>query len=100
LKTICRLLGHTPQAYHKHQKKTVRLKMEEGLILEQISLHRKVQPRCGTRKLYIMLQPFFKQHHIHIGRDKFFDLLRSNKLLVRKHKRNVYTTISKHHVRR
>lgn len=47
-----------------------------------------------------MLQPFFKQHNINMGRDKFFDLLKRNKLLVRKTKRGVYTTISKHHFRR
>ena len=42
----------------------------------------------------------FTQHNISIGRDKFFDLLKRNKLLVRKTKRNVYTTMSKHHYRR
>jgi len=35
-----------------------------------------------------------------MGRDKFFDLLKRNKLLVRKTKRNVYTTMSKHHYHR
>lgn len=35
-----------------------------------------------------------------MGRDNFFDLLRDNKLLVRKTKRNVYTTNSKHHFHR
>ena len=35
-----------------------------------------------------------------MGRDKFFDLLKRNKLLVRKAKRNVYTTMSKHHYHR
>lgn len=43
-----------------------------------------------------MLQPFFKQQHIHIGRDAFFDLLAANKLLVRNKKRSVHTTNSKH----
>ncbi len=47
-----------------------------------------------------MLQPFFTQHNISTGRDKFFELLKRNKLLVRKTKRNVYTTMSKHHFRR
>jgi len=31
-----------------------------------------------------------------MGRDRFFELLKTNKLLVRKTKRNVYTTMSKH----
>ena len=47
-----------------------------------------------------MLQPFLKQHQITIGRDQFFDLLRRNKLLVRRIKRSVHTTNSKHHFRR
>ena len=71
--------------------------MEEGLIIEQIGRIRKLQPRCGGRKLYVELQPFLKQCNISMGRDKFFDMLRRNKLLVRKLKRNVYTTMSNHH---
>ena len=35
-----------------------------------------------------------------MGRDKFFDLLKRNKLLVRKTKRNTYTTMSKYHYHR
>jgi putative transposase len=93
-------LGYSPQAYHKHSKKQLIKQLHEGLIIEQIDLIRKHQPRCGGRKLFIELQPFFKQHHISMGRDKFFDLLKINKLLVRKTKRNVYTTMSKHHYHR
>jgi transposase InsO family protein len=93
-------LGYSPQAYHKHNKKTFQQQLNEGLILSEIDAIRKHQPRCGGRKLFIMLQPFLKQHNISMGRDKFFDLLKKNKLLVRKTKRNVYTTISKHHYHR
>ncbi len=67
------------------------------MILQQIDSIRKYQPRCGGRKLFIMLQPFFKEQHILIGRDKFFELLAKNKLLIRKTKRSVHTTNSKHH---
>ena len=90
-------MGYSPQAYHKHNKKQFNQQVNELLILEQIDLIRKQQPRCGGRKLFIMLQAFFKQHNITIGRDKFFDLLKSNKLLVRRTKRSVHTTNSKHH---
>lgn len=69
----------------------------EHLILQQIDDIRKYQPRCGGRKLFIMLQPFFNKHSISIGRDKFFELLAKNKLLIRKTKRSVHTTNSKHH---
>ena len=74
--------------------------MQHGLIINEVDRIRKLQPRCGGRKLFVELQPFFTQHHIRIGRDKFFDVLRENKLLVRKQKRNVYTTMSKHRLHR
>ena len=94
---LCKLLGYSPQAYYKHNKKALINQVNEKFILEQIDAIRKHQPRCGGRKLFIMLQPFFKEHNISIGRYKFFDLLKRNKLLVRKTKRNVYTTNSNHH---
>jgi transposase InsO family protein len=93
-------LGYTPQAYHKKQKRNVIQMSNEHLILQQIDAVRKFQPRCGGRKLFFELQPFFKQHKITIGRDIFFDVLRRNKLLVRKTKRSVHTTNSNHHFRR
>jgi transposase InsO family protein len=90
-------LGYSPQAYHKKQKRNVVQLSNEHLILQQIDAFRKYQPRCGGRKLFIMLQPFFTQHNITMGRDNFFALLARNRLLVRKRNRNVYTTNSKHH---
>jgi transposase InsO family protein len=100
LQQICRLLGYTPQAYHKQQKKKATWLYNEQLILQQIDALRKYQPRCGGRKLFMDLQLFFKEHHIIMGRDHFFDLLRRNKLLVRRIKRSVHTTNSKHHFHR
>jgi transposase InsO family protein len=44
-----------------------------------------------------MLQPFLTAQNISIGRDAFIALLAQNKLLVRKTKRSVHTTNSKHH---
>lgn len=57
---------------------------------------RKQQPKCGGRKLLVMLQLFLKERNIIIGRDAFFNLLAKNKLLVRNKKRSVHTTNSKH----
>lgn len=90
-------MGHSSQAYYKHNKKALINQVNEKFILEQIDAIRKHQPRCGGRKLFIMLQPFFKEHNISMGRDKFFDVLKRNKLLVRRTKRSVHTTDSKHH---
>jgi putative transposase len=90
-------LGYSPQAYYKHNEKALINQVNEKFILEQIDAIRKHQPRCGGRKLFIMLQPFFKEHNISMGRDKFFEVLKRNKLLVRRIKRSVHTADSKHH---
>lgn len=97
---ICCLLGYTPQAYHKKQKRNVAKLSNELQILQRIDNIRKLQPRCGGRKLFIMLKPFFEEQKIQMGRDGFFNLLRNNKLLVRRRKRSVHTTNSNHHFRR
>jgi len=93
-------LGYTPQAYHKQTKHQLVKQVNEDLIIQQVHAIRKEQPRCGARKLLVMLKPFFEQYEIRIGRDSFFDMLAKKKLLVRKTKRSVHTTNSKHHFRR
>lgn len=97
---MCLLLGYSAQAYHKQNKIAANRLFNEQCILQQIDSIRKLQPRCGGRKLFIMLQPFFKEHSIVTGRDNFFDLLRRNKLLIRRIKRSIHTTNSKHHFHR
>jgi putative transposase len=89
-------LGYSAQAYHKQNRRAVIKEVNEQFILQQIDVMRKQQPRCGGRKLFIMFQPFFKQHNMQMGRDKFFELLKRNNLLVRRRKRSVHTTNSKH----
>jgi len=44
----------------------------------------------------ILLQEFIKEHNIKLGRDGLFDLLREHQLLIKRRKRTVQTTFSKH----
>lgn len=96
LQLFCRLFGYSRQAYHKQIRLEKKQTDEQSLILQQITFIRQEQPRCGTRKLLVMLQPFLKNNDLFIGRDALFDLLAKNKMLVRKRNRNTYTTNSKH----
>jgi putative transposase len=96
LQSLCRLFGYSRQAFYKHQKIQFAALGKTKMIIEQVLIIRRQQPKCGGRKLLFMLQPFFKQRKIVIGRDAFFDLLAKNKLLVRNKKRSVHTTNSKH----
>jgi putative transposase len=57
---------------------------------------RKEHKIMGTRKLYEKLQLFMIEHGIKMGRDALFDLLAANQLLVKKRKRKIQTTYSKH----
>lgn len=58
-------------------------------------------PRLGGRKLQHILTPLLAQHGIDMGRDKLFDLLADNGLLVRRRKRRkAATTDSNHSYRR
>ncbi|OFX86569.1 MAG: hypothetical protein A2W99_15645 [Bacteroidetes bacterium GWF2_33_16] len=50
----------------------------------------------GGKKLHDKLQPKLEKARIKCGRDKFFDILRDENLLVRYRKRFVKTTKSKH----
>jgi len=90
------LFGYSRQAFYKHQRTQFTTLSKTKMIIEQVLCIRKQQPRCGGRKLLIMLQPFLQQRKIVIGRDAFFNLLAKNKLLVRNRKRTVHTTNSKH----
>jgi transposase InsO family protein len=53
-------------------------------------------PRLGTRKLQDKLTPLLATHGLGIGRDDLFDLLDRHKLLIRRRKRRVITTDSRH----
>jgi putative transposase len=55
---------------------------------------RKSMPRLGTRKLYYLWSD--KLQLMNIGRDKFFDVLRANHLLIQP-KRSYHITTNSHH---
>ena len=57
-------------------------------------------PRIGGRKLYYLLKADFDRLNIKIGRDAFFDYLRSEHLLIKPKKSYTKTTFSKHWLRK
>jgi len=60
---------------------------------------RREQPRLGTRKLYHLLKDEFMKDQIAIGRDKLFALLRERGLCIRRRRKYIKTTDSKHWMR-
>lgn len=100
LSRFCRLLGVTRQAYYQYFWQVEFKTTEETLVVAEVLRIRKNHKHMGGRKLFELLQPFFLEHGIKMGRDAFFDLLQANHLLVRRKKRKIYTTQSFHWYRK
>jgi len=54
----------------------------------------------GTRKLHVLLNDFYEQHQIKMGRDALFDLMAKHDLKIRRRRRRMKTTFSGHWYRR
>ncbi len=100
LAKLCGWFGITRQAYYENTWKAINIENTHYLIINQVKKIREKHPRLGTRKLFDMLQSFFTEHQIKLGRDGLFNLLYTNHLLVRKRKRKVRTTNSYHRFRK
>lgn len=71
--------------------------LNDQLIIALIKKKRQLWKKGSGRNLLEALQGDFQDHSIKIGRDKFFDLLRENGLLMKNRKRKTNTTYSYHH---
>lgn len=90
---ICELFGISRQAhYQKLWREAERLE-EHALILEMVRLIRRKHPRMGGRKLLYKIQPMLAADRVQIGRDRLFEILREEDLLVKPRKSYRRTTI-------
>lgn len=96
---ICKQYKISRQGYYKAGRTNNKRRLEESLLMEMVIEIRKELPRIGGRKLYYLLGEDLAKSSIKIGRDKFFNFLRDEGLLIRPRKRYVTTTQSSHHYR-
>ena len=96
LKAICRLFGHTRQAFYDNANRKQNTDMREAIIVQIVTELRELMPRLGTRKLLHELQARLSEHQIQIGRDGLFSLLAQEGMLLRRRQRKVRTTYSDH----
>jgi len=96
---LCELFGKSRQAYYKqinyHYKKGVK----DELIIRFVKRQRKLMPKLGARKLHYMIKEQLPSD-LQIGRDRLFDLLREQGMLVKRHRYRVKTTYSDHWMRK
>jgi transposase InsO family protein len=93
---LCALFGLSKQAYYKK----ITTDGQKALVFERAKRSvldlRRQMPRLGTRKLHYLLE----QNKIKVGRDRLFDWLRDQGLLIYRKRRYTVTTNSKHWMRK
>ena len=84
------MLKISRQAVHQHRRRNSTQQAQALDILPPVRALRQIMPRVGGRKLLNHLPDIRK------GRDKFFNILRTHGLLVKRRKRYAVTTNSQH----
>ena len=96
---ICQRMKKSRAAYYKHIQASAHKSIQAPILRELVMEQRKEMPRLGGRKLYLEIQSSMQDHQLKLGRDKFFEWLRANDLLVRPKRRYAKTTNSSHRFR-
>lgn len=96
---MCNYFQISRQAFYKSKKQEHRKEFEESIVIDMILQVRRYLPRLGGKKLYHQLEKDLSVLG-NIGRDKFFDILRRNDLLVKRKKSYTKTTNSFHRFRK
>lgn len=94
---ICSCLRLNRDAYYKSKRRLQVRKSTDAKVISLVKEERKIQSRVGTKKLQKHLTNDFNRLGIKIGRDRLFDILRANDMLVRRKKASFKTTNSYHH---
>ena len=94
---VCNRIHLHRDAYYKCKERYLERKSVETKVVELVKTERTIQSRVGTRKLYEELRDTFHKSGIKVGRDRLFDVLRANDMLVKRKKASFKTTNSYHH---
>jgi putative transposase len=94
----CNLFGIDRPVYYRRIKRKINKEAKAIEVVSMIHQVRKTMPRLGGKKLYHILMNDLKS--MKIGRDKLFDILRANHLLIQPKRRYHVTTNSHHRFRK
>jgi transposase InsO family protein len=88
------LFGWNRQVYYRSTKRSKACRNKAEQVVDLVEDIRIKMPKLGGRKLYFLLSEPLKE--LKIGRDKFFNILRANHLLIIP-KRSYHVTTNSHH---
>ncbi len=98
ISSTCKLLGFSRQVYYRANYRVKKAQSTAYKVVELVKGVRMEQPRIGTKKLYYILSEELAS--LGVGRDRLFDILRANKLLIKRQKSYHITTNSHHRFRK
>jgi len=96
---VCKELGVTRQGHHKALAAEPPKALEAEMVVQLVAERRRIQPRLGGLKLHRLIQPDLCAMGMKLGRDRFFDVLRQEDLLVERKRSRTRTTDSFHRFR-
>jgi len=88
------LLGISRQVYYRSKKSIIIGQKRAEKVIQMVNKVRIKMPKIGARKLYYILQLDLKE--LSVGRDKLFQILRANHMLI-KPSRSYHITTNSHH---
>ena len=93
---LCARAGMSRQNFYKERKRRRRDAVDEGLVKTLVNEERRIQPRLGGQKLYVLLKDTLASCGVKLGRDRFFQVLKSQRLLLEALPKGPRTTCSGH----
>ena len=93
--SLCGLFGLSRQGYYKHSYRDEELDVLISSVVHYCHHIREQLPHSGCRQLYHLCGEFFGDKFV-LGRDRFFDILRSNGLMLKRKRYRPHTTNSNH----
>lgn len=95
---LCTKAGMSRQNFYKSREARQRKKVDEQLVRTLVEAERCVQPRIGGLKLHGLLRPELEAAGVSVGRDRFFEVLRNQHLLLEPLPKAPRTTNSRHNL--
>jgi putative transposase len=93
---LCQTVGMSRQNYYKARTTRRRKQLDKEFILKLVQTERALQPKLGCRKVLKLIEPELECANVSIGRDLFFKLMRESEMLIKRTRRCVSTTNSRH----
>lgn len=96
LAVLCSLFGKSRQAFYEQKWQEGKELFQDAIIVDLVRNERRIARRVGGRNLYQILKSELEARQVQVGRDRFFTVLRENGLLVKRRRKRVATTMSRH----